>query len=73
MRSSFTSKFSCLGQLEWEGTSQFEYILSPALRAVLGKISRRLSDAAGTDSSAIRQAAEWHMRKFDMDVVRMSD
>lgn len=45
------------------------YDLSPALRSVLGKLSRRLSDAAGTSPLAVRQATDWHVGHFDMDAL----
>ena len=46
-----------------------QYDLPADTRRTLAKLARALLETAGSESSDIRSAAEWHMQHFDMDSV----
>ncbi|TFH53167.1 MAG: hypothetical protein E4G89_01095, partial [Methanothrix sp.] len=56
--------FIVLAEPSGQVLHSLQYDLSREVRSVLSKLTRQLSDAAGTDSAVIRNATEWHMQHF---------
>lgn len=65
--------FIVLAESSGKVLHNLQYDLPPALQSVLKRVTQRLSQAAGASSTQMRQAAEWHMRNFDMDALTLPD